>query len=287
MKKYGLQLRVPASQQRKQSSKPPLHPPPIFSDDDDEDINGEIARQATKKKVLRDVEEQHKKALAEDPTVFDYDGNYDQMKEETARPLMQDRQEKVSKYIHTLMAEAKAREQAHELVYERKLAKERSKDDHLYEGKGKFVTSAYKKKLAEQAKWLEEERIREEKDDVASKKSHDMSDFYLNLGKNVAFGGADSSAAVKKEVKGIADTSEIRDVSPVNKPPSSSSGASETNVDTSEGKVVPTGHSLQVSNVEPNKPMAGQSDQDPHGKREAALSAAKERFLARKKAKQQ
>ncbi|MCL7039792.1 hypothetical protein MKW94_016365 [Papaver nudicaule] len=273
MKKYGLQLRVPASQQKNKSSKPPLHPPPpIFStDDDDEDINGEIARQATKKKVLRD---------AEDPTVFDYDGNYDQMKEETARPLMQDRQE--PKYIHTLMAKAKERERAHELVYERKLAKERSIDDHLYEGKGKFVTSAYKKKLAEQAKWLEEERMREEKDDVTSKKSHGMSDFYLNLGKNVALGaagGADSSIAVKKEVKVIiADTPE-RDVSPVIKPPSSS-GASETNVDTSEGKVV-------VSNVEP-KPMAGQSDdQDPHEKREAALSAAKERFLARKKAKQQ
>ncbi|MCL7051370.1 hypothetical protein MKW94_009099 [Papaver nudicaule] len=286
MKKYGLQLRVPASQQKKQSSKPPLHPPPIFSaDDDDEDINGEIARQATKKKVLRDVEEQHKKALAEDPTVFDYDGNYDQMKEETARPLMQDRQE--PKYIHTLMAEAKARERHQEVVYERKLAKERSKDDHLYEGKGKFVTSAYKKKLAEQAKWLEEERIRDEKEDVITKKSHGMSDFYLNLGKNVAFGGAggaDSSVAVKREVKGIAETPE-RDVSPVMKPPSSS-GASETNVYTSEGKVVATDHSLQVSNVEP-KPMAGQSDQDPREKREAALSAAKERFLARKKAKQQ
>ncbi|MCL7025122.1 hypothetical protein MKW94_008369 [Papaver nudicaule] len=274
MKKYGLQLRVPASQQKKQSFKPPLHPPPpIFSadEDDDEDTNGEIAPA--------------QKSLGRGPNGFRLRWELRSMKEETARPLMQDRQEKESKYIHTLMAEAKSRERAHELVHERKLAKERSKDDHLYEGKGKFVTSAYKKKLAEQAKWLEEERIREEKEDVASKKSHGMSDFYLNLGKNVALGagGADSSVAVKREVKGIADTSE-NDVSPVIKPPSSSS--SETDVDTSEGKVVATDHSLQVSNVEP-KPMAGQSDQDPHEKREAALSAAKERFLARKKAKQQ
>ncbi|MCL7043258.1 hypothetical protein MKW94_003279 [Papaver nudicaule] len=298
MKKYGLQLRVPASQQKKQSTKPPLHPP-IFSadDDDDEDINGEIARQATKKKVLRDVEEQHKKALAEDPSAFDYDGVYDEMKEAAQRPLMQDRQEKKSKYIHTLMAKAKERERDHEVVYERKLAKERSVDDHLYKDKEKFVTSAYKKKLAEQAKWLEEERIRqlrEEKEDVTKKS--DISEFYFNLPKNVAFGagGADSSVPVKKEVKVIADTSE-RDVSPVIKPPSSSGGEkdrdqsfcapSETNVDTSDGKVV-TMDSLQVSNVEP-KPMANQSDQDPHKKREAALSAAKERFLARKKAKQQ
>lgn len=53
MKKYGLQLRVPPSQQKKQS-KPPLHPL-IFSDDIDEDIGGDIARQAVNKKVLRDV----------------------------------------------------------------------------------------------------------------------------------------------------------------------------------------------------------------------------------------
>lgn len=47
------------------------------------------------------------------------------------------------------------------------------------------MTSAYKKKLAEQAKWMEEERLpqlREEKDDVTRKR--DLSDFYFNLGKN-------------------------------------------------------------------------------------------------------
>lgn len=59
--------------------------------------------------------------------------------------------------------------QEQEIVYDRKLAKERSKEDHLYADKDKFVTSAYKKKLAEQAKWVEEERLRqlrEEQEDV-------------------------------------------------------------------------------------------------------------------------
>lgn len=67
------------------------------------------------------------------------------------------------------MKKAQEREREQEIIYERKLAKERSKDDHLYAGKDKFVTSAYKKKLAEQAKWMEEERLRqlrEEKEDV-------------------------------------------------------------------------------------------------------------------------
>ncbi|KAI3872787.1 hypothetical protein MKX03_018990 [Papaver bracteatum] len=295
MKKYGLQLRVPPSQQKKQATKPPLHPL-IFSDDIDEDIGGDIARQAANKKVLRDVEEQHKKALEEDPSVFDYDGVYDEMKEQTARPIILDRQERQSKYIHTLMAKAKEREREQEVVYDRKLAKERSKEDHLFADKEKFVTGAYKRKLAEQAKWLEEERIRqlrEEKEDVTKKS--DISDFYFNLGKNVAFGagGVESSVAAKKEVKVVADTSE-RDVSPVMEPPSSSgrekdgdqagfSAPPETNVDTSDEKFVLT-DSLQVSNVVP-KPIADQLDQDPHKKLEAALSSAKERFMARKRAK--
>lgn len=74
------------------------------------------------------------------------------------------------RYIQGLIDKAKQREREHEIVYERKLAKERSEDEHLYADKDKFVTSAYKKKLAEQAKWIEEERLRElreQKDDVS------------------------------------------------------------------------------------------------------------------------
>lgn len=68
------------------------------------------------------------------------------------------------------MEKAKRREREHEIVYERKLAKERSQEDHLFADKDKFVTSAYKRKLAEQEKWKEEERLRElreERDDVS------------------------------------------------------------------------------------------------------------------------
>lgn len=73
------------------------------------------------------------------------------------------------KYIQNLLRKAEERQREQEIVYERKLAKERSQEDHIYADKDKFVTSAYKKKLAEQAKWMEEERLRqlrEEKDDV-------------------------------------------------------------------------------------------------------------------------
>ncbi|KAL5976483.1 hypothetical protein ACLOJK_020816 [Asimina triloba] len=170
MKKYGLQLRAPPSQQKQQQQQKTLAPPPsAFLDDDEDDVEREIARQASKKKALKDIESQHKKALEEDPSVFDYDGVYDDMKAKIARPLMQDRQERKPKYIQKLVDKAKERAIEHEIIYERKLVKERQKDDHLFADKEKFVTSAYKKKLAETQKWLEEERLRqlrEGRDDI-------------------------------------------------------------------------------------------------------------------------
>ncbi|KAJ8510238.1 hypothetical protein OPV22_000672 [Ensete ventricosum] len=53
------------------------------------------------------IEEQHKKAMEEEPSVFDYDGVYDEMKEQIARPKTEDRTERKSKYIEVLMEKAK------------------------------------------------------------------------------------------------------------------------------------------------------------------------------------
>ena len=56
-------------QQQQQSSKPP-HPPAFRFNDNDDDVESDISRQASKNKSLKDIEEQQKKALEEDPTVF-------------------------------------------------------------------------------------------------------------------------------------------------------------------------------------------------------------------------
>ncbi|KAF8395449.1 hypothetical protein HHK36_019395 [Tetracentron sinense] len=299
MKKYGLNLREKPSQQKKQVARPPLPPPPHgFGDDDEDDVEREIARQATKKKALKDIEEQQKKALEEDPTIYDYDGVYDEMKEKIARPLAQDRKERESKYIHRLMQKAKEREREHEIVYERRLAKERSKDDHLFADKDKFVTSAYKKKLAEQAKWLEEEhlrQLREEKDDVTKKS--DMSDFYFNLTKNVAFGAevAEYKKPKKQEEKATADTLRKEGCPSTNSPrdsarekerdqgePFHNSGKSFESSDVKQGP----GTSLQ-ENIETEQLLVDQPKHDHHKRNDDALAAAKERFLARKRAKEQ
>jgi coiled-coil domain-containing protein 55 len=75
------------------------------------------------------------------------------------------------KYIQNLIQKAKEREQYREIVYEKKIAKERSKDDHLFADKDKYITEAYRRKLAEREKQMELERLRElqeEREDVCS-----------------------------------------------------------------------------------------------------------------------
>ncbi|KAF3614884.1 hypothetical protein FXO38_35425 [Capsicum annuum] len=53
---YGLQLRVPPSQQKKQPVRPPLPKALGFGDGDDDDVEKEISRHASKNKALRDID---------------------------------------------------------------------------------------------------------------------------------------------------------------------------------------------------------------------------------------
>ncbi|CAK9184685.1 unnamed protein product [Ilex paraguariensis] len=256
MKKYGLQLRVPPSQHKKQSTRPPLPTPLGFHDDDEDDVEREISRQATKNKALKDP-----------------------------------------KYIQALMDKAKERERQHEIIYERKLAKERNKDDHLYADKDKFVTSAYKRKLAEQAKWLEEDRLRElreEKEDVTKK--GDISDFYFNLSKNVAFGAREAELKKpEKQQEVVVHSSEV--VSPSRSlRVDSSRVAKGLQGETSSAPPVggkselddanPVSNASSEEKTEAEPPISDQPKPDHHKKSEDALAAAKERFLARKRAKE-
>nr|XP_043610231.1 nuclear speckle splicing regulatory protein 1-like [Erigeron canadensis] len=298
--KYGLNLRGPSSQQKKQPVKLPRPSALGFGDDDDDDVEREISRQAGKNKALKDVEEQHKKALEEDPSVFDYDGVYDEMKEKAVRPVAQDRQERKPRYIQALIDKAKEREREHEIIYERKLVKERTKDDHLFGDKDKFVTSAYKRKLAEQAKWLEEERLRqlrEEKEDV-TKKGGDMTDFYFSLSKNVAFGAPDGESTkpnkhreeskIHKPEGNVPSKMESTSAPEINQ--GETSAASMEKSDIVEAKPIPDTRKQEVSNDPPKQEsgtggVVAQSPTDHHKRNQDALAAAKERFLARKKTK--
>lgn len=310
MSKYGLNLRHAP---KKQPMRSPLATPFGFSNDDEDDVEKEIARQASKNKALKEIEEQQKKALEEDPTVFDYDGVYDKMKEKIARPLVQDREERKPKYIQNLIKKVKEREQYRDVVYERKLAKERSKDDHLYADKDKFVTEAYRKKLAEREKQMELERLREvqeEKDDVTKKKDF-LLDFYSNLDKNIAYGANDAKGK-KHEDQAEARIPEKRQAmaaDPLNQPQNddaleraqqslSNSSCGQRNTGEEETSN-PSDRSIEPSDTKPNheaslegtapanQSSASEPKPDHHKRTQDALSAAKERFLARKRAKEQ
>ncbi|KAF4385809.1 hypothetical protein F8388_010365 [Cannabis sativa] len=305
MSRYGLNLRP---QQKKPPPRPPRPAALGFGDDDDNDVEKEISRHASKNKSLKDIEEQKRKALEEDPMAFDYDGVYDEMKSKTTKVQTQDREERKPKYIQNLLRKAELRQKEQEIVYERKLSKERSKEDHLFADKDKFVTSAYKKKLAEQEKWMEEERLRqlrEEKDDVTKKT--DLTDFYFNLGKNVAFGANDALEKKKSEKQvelrnpgkheGVAgetlDKIRLSPESSTKKVEHEQEHHREASLEKRSSKspdVKPISSTTvpENSTAEPGTGAVEPPKSSTHHKRgEDAVAAAKERFLARKRAKQQ
>uniref|UniRef100_A0ACD5UBR7 Uncharacterized protein n=1 Tax=Avena sativa TaxID=4498 RepID=A0ACD5UBR7_AVESA len=310
MKRYGLQLRQKPAASSSSRPPPPARPLAAFADDGEDDVEADILRQSSKKRALQKVEELQKKAIEEDPSVFAYDEVYDDMKEKAARPKMQAKVVRQSKYIEALKEKAEQRKREQDIVYERKLHKERSKEDHLFADKDKFVTSAYRKKLEEEKKWLEEERqrqLREEREDVTKKK--DLSDFYFGLGKNVAFGArahdgtehaesekldtrVDDVQASKSDAEGSGRSPKrMRESSAGSENPHESRSVEEPATTRLKDSTAPIS-TEKDANVSTSASQASQNTQpapitDEHYKRSNdALAAARERALARKRAKE-
>ncbi|GIM15521.1 hypothetical protein Vretimale_18292 [Volvox reticuliferus] len=206
---YGLQV-VPkkACLQAASSAQRKVAPANVFGDDDSEEENVElqIARQADKKRAAAKVQQMYEEALAEDPSVFDYDGVYDSIQEARVAPKQQDKMQRQSKYIASLLEQAQQRKREQDVLYERRMVKERQQEDHLYEDKERFVTSAYRKKLEEDKKWQEAERqkeLEEQRNDV--RKVGHMGNFYANLlTKNVAYGAAKPQEDITKDKEPVA-----------------------------------------------------------------------------------
>ncbi|KAG2482546.1 hypothetical protein HYH03_018537 [Edaphochlamys debaryana] len=219
---YGLQKVVPkkpvqlANAPAGKGTAPPrkLAPGNVLGDDDseEEDVERQIARQAEKKRAAAKVQQMYEDALAQDPNAFDYDGVYDSIQQARVEPKQKDKVERQSKYIASLLEQANARKREQDVLYERRMVKERQQEDHLYEDKEKFVTSAYRRKLEEDKKWQEEERKREAeeaKQDV--RKVGHMGNFYANLlTKNVAYGTAKTEEGEKPPSQERDDEAEER-----------------------------------------------------------------------------
>ncbi|CAI5973808.1 unnamed protein product [Closterium sp. NIES-64] len=185
--KYGLEIRRKPQSHRPATAAKPLPPvrdaklQTLFGNDDDDDVEADIARQNLKKRSQRETEQQHEAAMAEDPSVFDYDGVYDTIhaaRTSRAKEAVQ----RQARYIPNLLKTTKEREKEKELVQERLLAKERAKEEEEFAGKERFVTRAYREKLVERQRWLAEEK-RKEAEEAANDvtKRSDLTDLYRNL----------------------------------------------------------------------------------------------------------
>lgn len=61
-------------------------------------------------------------ALAEDPSIFDYDSHVDSIQERREGPKEAERQARKSRYIEGLLDKAKERQKEQDIVYERRFA---------------------------------------------------------------------------------------------------------------------------------------------------------------------
>ncbi len=151
------------------------------------------------------MDKKHCEAVETDASVFEYDSVYDGLKEKEQQQLkvtghggsdiMMKEKKPKSKYVASLMQQAKLKEVEQDRVYERKLARE-AKDAEEEMGKVdmKFITSAYKNKLMEKRKWELREAMEEKKEEKARDAmlgGGGLTGFYSNLlTKNVAMGGS-------------------------------------------------------------------------------------------------
>jgi coiled-coil domain-containing protein 55 len=170
----------------------------IHDDDDNDEDDTKIT--SGRSLVNRDIRREQdalkaraSKALeGKSLSIYDFDGTYDQIKSSngTSNRNSASATKKESRYISDMLQQASKRNLERDVIRERLIGKELAKEEENYEGKEKFITSAYKKKLAERQLWnLEEEkqREREEKEDT-QRKSDGIMGFYSNFNKNVALG---------------------------------------------------------------------------------------------------
>ncbi|KAM3582588.1 hypothetical protein VKS41_005232 [Umbelopsis sp. WA50703] len=192
-------------------TKPPAIKPKAFGQDDDEDDNivGKETKDSHKTRInkqlagypsasTKKIEEEHKKALEEDPNIFDYDAVYDNLK--TAEKLQQDKlkskENKKARYVEGLLEMAELRKRDRLRADEKKVEREREEEGDLYGDKEAFVTSSYKEQK-EELRRLEEE---EKKKEAQESKKKNFNGFYRQLLDEQELAHA---AIVEASIKGV------------------------------------------------------------------------------------
>ena len=91
-----------------------------------------------------------------------------------------------------MLKDANKRSHEQDIAHERKISRENAQEDAEFWEKDKFLTKAYKQKLAEWALWaqVEEKWRREEEERNVTQKAgnYAATSFYGNLNRNMAMG---------------------------------------------------------------------------------------------------
>ncbi|GMF13001.1 unnamed protein product [Phytophthora lilii] len=248
-------------------------------------------------------------ALADDPSVFDYDAVYDDMKsaresEASKRAAKREAEKKKPKYISTLLQQAKIREVENERIRERRLLNERKADDALYGDKEKLVSASYKRKLQEMQRWdAEDARLAalEEHEDVTKQGEHAMAGFYANLNKNIAMGGSTANARSAYTAKETREAEAKTEAEPdraahdrepereaaktISDEPATKKAKSSEQPDEDRGSssadASPQRKDIDVK-PDASSPHEKTKHEEPEPSKEDAIAAARARFLARK-----
>ncbi|KAI2489479.1 Coiled-coil domain-containing protein 55 (DUF2040) [Fragilaria crotonensis] len=164
----------------------------VFGDDEDEDEDDndqdETGRDQVNRDLLREQEALRRRASSALDS-YDFDGTYEATSKAGSDAPKSPKRE--SRYISDMMKKAAKRNYERDMALERKLAKEQAAEEADFLGKEKFITAAYKKKLAERELWKQEEEEQSRRDEQVdvTKRKDGLVGFYSNLSKNASMGG--------------------------------------------------------------------------------------------------
>lgn len=236
---YGLTIRKKPSQHARPSSSARPHASNNnnsifgFNDDDDDDRRsdddgngGTDDRRSTaphylQKSMSRQQLEVQRKALEEDPSVFEYDSVYDrevqqQRDQDTLRRSQRHQRplyEQKSLYVGQLKKKAEERRREEEARRERQLAKMAEEERRkMGDDAGPvYVTSAYRMKLQEMERQREAEKQAMEREEQEQRRvlHRGMGSFYMNLlGRNEALGARRTSTVSSVGVEAGVDAAD-------------------------------------------------------------------------------
>ncbi|XP_072377440.1 nuclear speckle splicing regulatory protein 1 [Diabrotica undecimpunctata] len=214
-KQYGLSY--PKKNQGHQIGQLSSNKPSIFGEDSEEELETKRPTGITKGLKKQDQISQ-KKALEDDPTVYQYDEVYDDIeKKRNDSKLAKKDIDKKPKYINRLLVAAEKRKRENDRRIERQVQKEREEEGDIFKDKESFITPSYKKKLEEMRELEEQEKREEYLESIGDvKKQGNLDGFYRHLyDQKVNFEEKEETATiVKKEMSdddtNKASTSEIK-----------------------------------------------------------------------------